>query len=169
MYIETKLLARTIVVSLLFLLFPATLLAQGKDFTLQLVVTEAGTKEPVVMGIVELLPSGVVATTDGEGRAVLTNVPRGRYTLRVRYVGMETLERQVMVDKDLKMPLQLVPTSLALKEVTVTARQRENGASTASVVGRQAIDHLQATSLADVMQLIPGQLMGNHDLTQQSN
>ena len=169
MKIKTNLLTKTAVVSFLLLLTPLIALAQEKGFSLQLTVTEAGTKEPVVMGTVELLPSGAIATTDGEGRAVLTNVPRGRYTLRVRYVGMETLERQVTVDKDLKMPLQLVPTSLALKEVTVTARQRENGASTASVVGRQAIDHLQATSLADVMQLIPGQLMGNHDLTQQSN
>ena len=60
---------------------------------------------------------------------------------------METLERQVQVDKDLTMDLKLVPTSLSLKEVTVTAKQKESGASTASVVGRQAIDHLQAASI----------------------
>ena len=157
--------------ALLCLLFFCSLgsLAQTKGYTLNVVVTEQPTREPVIMATVELLPSGAVATTDGNGRATLSNVSGGRYTLRVRYVGMETLERQVQVDKDLTMDLKLVPTSLALKEVTVTAKQRESGASTASVVGRQAIDHLQATSLADVMQLIPGQLMGNHDLTQQSN
>ena len=63
------------------------------------------------------------------------------------------------------MQFQMTPSSLSLREVQVVARQRESGASTANVIGRQAIDHLQATSLADVMQLIPGQLMDRPDLT----
>jgi hypothetical protein len=53
--------------------------------------------------------------------------------------------------------------------VTVTAKQNAAGAATSSIIGRQAIDHLQAASLADVLQLLPGQLMTNTDLTSQSN
>jgi len=143
--------------------------AQKSGHTLHLTVTDGSTREAVVMGTVELLPTGAATTTDLKGEATLTNVPKGRYTLRLRYVGMETLETAVNVERDMTLSFRMTPTSLALKEVTVTAQQKESGASTASVVGRQAIDHLQATSLADVMQLIPGQLMGNHDLTQQSN
>ena len=143
--------------------------AQKSGHTLRLTVTDGSTREAVVMGTVELLPTGAATTTDLKGEAVLTNVPKGRYTLRLRYVGMETLETAVNVERDMTLSFRMTPTSLALKEVTVTAQQKESGASTASVVGRQAIDHLQATSLADVMQLIPGQVMGNHDLTQQAN
>ncbi len=143
--------------------------AQKSGHTLRLTVTDGSTREAVVMGTVELLPTGAATTTDLKGEAMLTNVPSGRYTLRLRYVGMETLETAVNVERDMTLSFRMTPTSLALKEVTVTAQQKESGASTASVVGRQAIDHLQATSLADVMQLIPGQLMGNHDLTQQAN
>ena len=143
--------------------------AQHGGHTLRLTVADGGTGDPVIMATVELLPSGAATTTDVKGEAVLTNVPTGRYTLRLRYVGMETLEQTVTLERNLTLLLRMVPTTLALKEVTVTAQQKESGASTASVVGRQAIDHLQATSLADVMQLIPGQLMGNHDLTQQAN
>ena len=73
------------------------------------------------------------------------------------------------VEKDLTINVQLVPTSLALKEVVVTAKQNASGASTSSIIGRQAIDHLQASSLADVMQLIPGMQMGNVDMTQKAN
>ena len=61
------------------------------------------------------------------------------------------------------------PTSLALKEVVVVAKQNAAGESTSSIIGRQAIDHLQAMSLDDVMQLIPGHLMKNTDLTSRSN
>ena len=121
------------------------------------------------MATLHLQPTGAMAVTDMNGKATIENVPTGDYVLQLRYVGYEPQNTRVKVDRDLQLSYQLVPTSLALKEVTVTAKQRESGASTSSVIGRQAIDHLQASSLADVMQLIPGQLMGNHDLTQQSN
>lgn len=162
-------LSKAVVAGLLLLLAAVGASAQKSGHTLRLSVTDGSTGEAVVMGTIELLPSGAATTTDLKGEAVLTNVPSGRYTLRLRYVGMETIETAVSVERDMTMTYRMTPTSLALKEVTVTAQQKESGASTASVVGRQAIDHLQATSLADVMQLIPGQLMGNHDLTQQSN
>ena len=61
------------------------------------------------------------------------------------------------------------PTSLALKEVVVVAKQNAAGESTSSIIGRQAIDHLQAMSLDDVMQPHTGTLMKNTDLTSRSN
>ncbi|MDE5612146.1 MAG: TonB-dependent receptor plug domain-containing protein, partial [Odoribacter sp.] len=39
------------------------------------------------------------------------------------------------------------------------ATKNAAGQATSSKIGRQAIDHLQATSLADLMQLLPGQLL----------
>ena len=160
--------AKTTLLSIL-LFMHLCMLAQHSGFTLQLSVCEEGTREPVVMGTVELLPTGIATTTDVNGQASLKNIPEGRYTLRVRYVGMETLQQSITVSRDATLTLHMQPTTLALQEVMVTARQRESGVSTASVVGRQAIDHLQATSLADIMQLVPGALMGNVDLTSEMN
>lgn len=151
----------------LLLMTTMTTLAQTKGYTLKLTVTEKGTKEAVIMGTVQLQPSGATAVTDMNGQATIQNVPAGDYELRVTYVGFEPLRQRLRVDRDQQLRLQLTEQSLALKEVTVTAKTRESGASTSSVIGRQAIDHLQATSLADVMQLIPGQLMDRPDLTQQ--
>ena len=151
--------------TVLLLLFTTLAFAQKKGYTVKLTVTERGSREAVVMGTVNLQPSGAMAVTDMNGQAIIQNVPAGEYILNVSYVGFESINRKIRVDRDLDMKLQMTESSLALKEVTVTAKVRENGASTSSVIGRQAIDHLQATSLADIMQLIPGQLMGNHDLT----
>ena len=140
--------------------------AQNRKITVS--VTERATREPIVMGTVVLEPAALSAVTDMKGEATIANVPQGRYTLIVRYVGFEPYRQQINVTNlDLHLRVVLTESSLALKEVTVTAKTRESGASTSSVIGRQAIDHLQATSLADVMQLIPGQLMDRPDLTQQ--
>ena len=153
----------------LLLLCPLWASAQKDGHTLSITVTEKGSREAIIMATLQLQPSGAMAVTDVDGQAKIANVPTGDYTLQISYVGFEPINTRLKVTKDLQLTYQMVPTSLALREVKVVARQKESGASTSSVIGRQAIDHLQATSLADVMQLIPGQLMGNHDLTQQSN
>lgn len=147
------------------LLFSAISLAQKGGHSLNVTVTEKSTREAVIMATMQLQPIGAMAVTDVNGKATINNIPSGEYTLQIRYVGFEPVTTRVKISRDLQMQFQMTPSSLSLKEVQVVARQRESGASTANVIGRQAIDHLQATSLADVMQLIPGQLMDRPDLT----
>ena len=154
--------------TLLLLTLCLTAAAQ-KTHTIELTVTEKATREPVIMATVQLQPIGVYAVTDLQGKAKLTGVPAGQYTMTVSYVGFETVKQPLRVNSNVRLKLQMTETSLALNEVTVVARQNASGTSTSSIIGRQAIDHLQATSLADVMQLVPGHLMGNVDLTSQQN
>ena len=142
----------------------------GPVYDISVNITDAQTKEPIIMGSVQLSPLGQYAVTDVKGKANIKNVPVGTYTLTVTYVGYETYTTQVGVsNKNLDLNIRMSEASLALKEVSVTAKQNASGTSTASIIGRQAIDHLQASSLADVMQLVPGQLMGNNDLMSQTN
>ncbi len=142
----------------------------GPVYDISVNITDAQTKEPIIMGSVQLSPLGQYAVTDVKGKATIKNVPVGTYTLTVTYVGYETYTTQVAISsKNLDLNIRMSEASLALKEVSVTAKQNAAGSSTASIIGRQAIDHLQASSLADVMQLVPGQLMGNNDLMSQTN
>ncbi len=159
---------------LLLLSIGQVLRAQGtskatESHIVNIVVTDKNTKESVIMANCSLDPLGSFNVTDIDGKAVFQKVPAGTFTLKVSYVGYETYTTTLKVEKDLTVNVQLVPTSLALKEVVVTAKQNASGASTSSIIGRQAIDHLQASSLADIMQLIPGKEMGNVDMTQKSN
>lgn len=153
----------------LMLLSATFVLAQAKGSTLRVEVSDKADQEPIVMAVVQLQPGGMTAVTDVNGRAELQRVPKGVYTLHINYVGYESVRTQLRVDGELNLKYKMQQQTLALKEVSVTARQRTSGASTSSVIGRQALDHLQAVSLADVMQLLPGQKMGNTDFTQQSN
>ena len=142
----------------------------GPVYDISVNITDAQTKEPIIMGSVQLSPLGQYAVTDVKGKATIKKVPVGTYTLTVTYVGYETYTTQIAIsNKNLDLNIRMAEASLALKEVSVTAKQSAAGSSTASIIGRQAIDHLQASSLADVMQLVPGQLMGHNDLMSQTN
>ena len=155
---------------LLGLLIPLGGVAQKKgSYTLDLSVKDKDTKEAVIMATIQLQPTGAMVVTDMDGKASVKNVEAGTYTVNISYVGYESISTQVKVSKNTKLDFLMVPTTLALSEVTVTAKQNAAGAATSSIIGRQAIDHLQAASLADVLQLLPGQLMTNTDLTSQSN
>ncbi|MBR1547809.1 MAG: carboxypeptidase-like regulatory domain-containing protein [Prevotella sp.] len=154
------------------LLLPLSMVAQKSSVathSIDIVVSEKGSREPVVMATCILQPIGLYAVTDLSGKARLQQVPEGDYTLQVSYVGLQPANQRVRVNKDLTMRIQMTETSLALSEVTVVARQNASGTSTSSIIGRQAIDHLQAASLADIMQLVPGAVMGNVDLTSTQN
>lgn len=155
---------------LLGLLIPLGGVAQKKgSYTLDLSVKDKDTKEAVIMATIQLQPTGAMAVTDMDGKSSVKNVEAGTYTVNISYVGYESISTQVKVSQHTKLDFLMVPTTLALSEVTVTAKQNAAGAATSSIIGRQAIDHLQAASLADVLQLLPGQLMTNTDLTSQSN
>ncbi len=141
----------------------------AEQCTINITVTEKDTKEPIVMATCVLAPLEARTVTNADGKAQLRNVPHGNYTLTITYVGFEEFRTVVNADKDIDLSVQLTPSSLALREVVVTATRNDTDPSSTYRVGRQAIDHLQATSLADIMQLIPGQLMGNADLTSAQN
>lgn len=136
--------------------------------TIEVTVSDKDNGEAIIMATCVVNPLKVYATTNLDGKATITNVPEGNFTLAVTYVGYEESRVNIKVTGDQKLTIRLTPSSLALKEVVVTAKQNNAGQSTSSLIGRQAIDHLQATSLADIMQLVPGQLMGNKDLTSSS-
>ena len=153
------------------LLATLTLFAQrtSANYTLDLTVTDKDTKEPIIMATAQLQPSGALAVTNMDGVASFKHVEAGTYTVSITYVGYQPVSTTVKVAHDMKMTFQMRPTTLALQEVSVVARQNAAGKSTSSIIGRQAIDHLQAASLADIMQLVPGAVMGNVDLTSTSN
>lgn len=132
-------------------------------------LTEEGSDQALMMAKCQLQPLGSLATTDITGTTTLHDIPNGRYTLTISYVGYATEQRIINVTGDTDLSIQLKPIHLGLNEVLVTAKLKAAGTSTSSTIGRQAIDHLQAMSLDDVMQLLPGHLMKNTDLTARSN
>ena len=130
------------------------------------VVTERGTGEPVVMASVVLEELGLWAVTDADGHFELTNVPAGKHVLEFSLLGYETLALPVEVKGPIaKLAVELAVSSLSLDAVVVTAK--EGGEiTTASKISKQTLEHIQPSSLKDVMQLLPGSITENPSLTQ---
>lgn len=161
---------RVMLMAIILIMGISTSAAQGKPtHSLKLHITERTNNQPIIMATIHIEPSGAMAVTNMNGDAIVHNIPEGLYQINISYVGFETITTQINVNKDLDLKFAMTETSLSLREVNVTAKRKVSGASTSSIIERQAIDHLQASSLADLMQLIPGQLMGNVSLTSPKN
>lgn len=144
---------------------PALAQSKAKSLTLELTVLSDTDKQPVAGAACLLADYGIFAITDAEGRAKLEKVPSGDATLSIQMLGFEDFAEMMRFRSDSTFTVRILESTLALEEVVVTAKPSAAGSSTSSNIGRMAIDHLQATSLKDIMQLLPGQLMTSSDMT----
>jgi len=136
-----------------------------ESFTVRITVTDSISKETIIGAPCQIKSLGIYAVTNINGVATFVNVPKGIATVDISCLSYESVAKNVNVIDNLNLSVRLIETSLQLKEVSVVAKRSAAGASTASKIGRQAIDHLQATNLGDIMQLLPGAVMQTPDLT----
>ena len=111
------------------------------------------------------IPDAALGTTSNDrGKYELPNVSVGKVRLSIQYLGKVSIDTLVNVTKDMALNFTLQNEDFRLKEVTVTATNSRAGKSTASQISRAAMDHMQATSLSDLMALLPGGLSQNQSL-----
>ena len=111
------------------------------------------------------IPDMALGTTSNErGNYELDGVPTGHVRMLIQYLGKVSIDTLVNVNKNLTLNFTLKNEDFRLKEVTVTATNSRAGKSTASNISRQAMDHMQANSLSDLMALLPGGLSQNQNL-----
>ena len=104
-------------------------------------------------------------TTNNEGIFTFERVPAGQYTLQAVCLGYEPFEQKVEIGSGTgEMTFLMEQSTLALEEVVVTAKEHTN-LSSSSKIESTALTHVQPTNLADIMQLIPGQITLNPDLS----
>lgn len=120
---------------------------------------------PVPMAYILIHENGRWAASAQDGSFEITGLAAGSYTLEVNLLGYEPLKKTLRMSGDISgLKLCLAASSLTLDEVVVTAR--EGGELTsASKISAQALEHVQPSSLKDVMQLLPGGMGANPSLT----
>jgi len=155
-----------LVVLLIFFAYTSKTNAQKREsFTVRITVTDSISKETIIGAALQMKSMGINAVTDMNGVATLVNVPRGQASIEISCLGYEKIVRNFNITGNITTSVRLIETSLQLKEVSVVAKNSAAGAATSSTIGRQAIEHLQATNLGDLMQLLPGATMQTPDLT----
>lgn len=109
--------------------------------------------------------NGRWAIADTKGYFVFPNLKEGDYTLLVRMVGYKSQSVNVVIpagNGESQIVISLSSLSTELDGVTITARESKLGSI--SQLEGYAIKHTQPVSLADVLQLVPGQLAENPEL-----
>jgi outer membrane receptor protein involved in Fe transport len=145
-------------------LVPGTTSPQERDQAAATVsgrIRVAETEEPVEGAFVRIEGTNLVTLSDSAGLYRIAGVPAGPQVLRVERLGFATARIRItfptagLITQD----VELSWTALEMEGITVTADAtgRARGElGTASVIEQEAIEHQTATSLAGVLELVPG-------------
>lgn len=138
-------------------------LAQNVSVAWKVIDAVKGT--PVIAANVQVLGQSVYCFTDAKGIFRLT-LSSGNYPVRISCLGYNETELNIQLTSNVDSTpvIKLEPLSLALNEITVTS-QNGKGLTTTSIISRTALNHAQPISLADIMQLVPGNLIENPDMS----
>lgn len=138
----------------------------NKTFNISGVVVDSVDKKPIEMAIITINELNIWSRTDENGQFTLSGIPAGKHALKFYILGYQEKNIIKSVDDDINdFTTQLSPSSLALKEVNVTASEQKFGS--VSKIGSDAIEHIQAKSITDIFQLLPGQVTSNPSLATQ--
>ncbi|WP_372774211.1 TonB-dependent receptor domain-containing protein [Mangrovibacterium sp.] len=129
-------------------------------------IYDGDSKEPLYYAAINLKGTPVYDLTDEYGSFQLTNIIPGKYTLLITLLGYQSFEKELEItNSDLKLNFYLNQASLSLDDVVVTAKvaQSKEG-STSYKIGTDAIQQVQPISVSDILQLIPGNQVGQTNL-----
>ncbi len=141
---------------------PAAEMAKEKG-DLTIIVEDRSKGRPLADATCYVEEYALYAVTNSDGVAVISGIPAGKITVNVDYVGFTSFRSEMDIVGDKSLDVSMMIASLKVDDVTVVATQNSFGKAGSSKISRQAIDHIQATSLSDVLTLLPGSTFGNVD------
>ena len=163
MRINKKILLKSF--SLLFVFYLNTLLAQTAS--IKGTVIDSVSKDILQGANIILIGSGFGTATEKEGKFTLHNIPPGKYSVKVSFVGYKAKEFEVILtaNRTLEILIKLIPVSVEGQTVTVTSQavgQNEainrqlNSEQIKNVVSSSRIQELPDMNAADVASRLPG-------------
>jgi hypothetical protein len=125
-------------------------------------VTDKDTGEPLIGANVLIQDTPMGAATDIDGYYAILNIPPGNYTLRVQYVGYQTVvDENVSVQADFttERDFELPSSAVELGELIVTSERpliREDMTSSLSSITADQIKNLPVDNVQNVLRLSAG-------------
>ena len=124
---------------------------------LQGIVVDADTQQPIEYASLLLTESGLWAISGDKGQFCIKGVPRGRHTLTVQCLGYRKKTLPMILERNVDdIVVKLKADNLKLDEVTVTARRKQDEATTSYTIDRTTLDQQQILNIADIGTLLPG-------------
>lgn len=150
----------------LFLIISVSVLGQNNTGVIKGKLIASETNTPIPYAVIRILETEQWTTTNEQGAFTFSNVTIENFTLEVQHLGkhkyQKTYSQKEYASKNIS--IKLISESFAMQEVIVTA-EKGQGMSTSSKINTTALQHVQPTTLGDIMQLLPGSLIDNPDLS----
>lgn len=152
---------------ILFSIFSTSSFSQEKNDNVALrfkgILIDNSTGKPIDAAVVTLLDRQSWAITNPDGSFSIPNLKAGTYKYVISHISYQTYEGSITINRySTQQEIRIEPQSLALEEVTVTAKEKKMSSS--SLIEKTAIQHIQAKSVEDMLQLVPGNLTQNPNL-----
>ncbi len=152
---------------LFLIIFPAFLISSAfaEPFTIEGIVKDAATKEPLPFANIIIIGTSQGASTNQQGEFIL-NLEPGSYNLRCSYVGYKTVNSNLEINKDIQITIEMNSIDMLLQNVTIYAnRKGESNQKEVSMLSLQSENLGEITSaIPDVMrsvQMLPGVAVNN--------
>jgi hypothetical protein len=142
-----------------------TIYADKKGILKGKVLSEADGK-PLEYVLIKISDASLWTTSDRNGNFSL-EISQYPVNLDFRYLGKQNM--QLEVKNSNFFTVRMKNDDLTLNEVAVTAKMKKKSTGSTVVLGNHAIELVQAQSMADVMQLIPGKTLSESQLHQRQN
>jgi hypothetical protein len=113
-------------------------------------IVEVGTSEPLIGATIRLIEVDKGSMTNIDGYYSLDNIPSGKYTMEVAYMGYETkqIEVNIPANSTLTQDVTLTLDSELLDEVVVTGVRRERGSVPHATVSQVTREIKELTAVA---------------------
>ena len=105
-------------------------------------MTDFRSGEPIVGAVVYIEKPSIAATTDGFGFYTLL-LPAGRHNLQIKGMGLKDTQRQIILNSEGKLDIELEEQVYSLKEVTITSDRIANVKSNTLGVERLTIKEVK--------------------------
>jgi len=143
------------------LFFFGVQLLYAQNERLQLSLTISGENQQKLKNV-SVKSSEQTTVTDDNGNAILT-LSEGKHHLKISHSNYQEKEVDVTLNNSKSLNIQLQPIN-QLEELIMFSKE-DKGLTTKSVIDRKAMEHLQPSSLTDLMELLPGGLAKTPNLS----
>lgn len=155
---------------LLLLLIMQTCLFAGVTGKLVGKIIDKNTGEPLIGANVIIQGTTLGSVADREGRFIIINIPPGVYSVKVSFIGYESVlfeNVKVIVDQTTQLSIDLSPKSLQVGEVVIIAKSsmiHMDLTSSISVISREEIEALPVSNFTELLSLQAGVVGSGTDL-----
>lgn len=163
-----KLYMRRIMFLLIAILFGVIAKAEPKGNIISGHVIEDGTEENIAFATVLIIETGEGTVSNEQGRFEFSNLPAGKYNVRVSAVGYRTLTKEITVSREYAsiVHFSLQIDNVAIEEVVVSANRNETNRKDApvvvSVASTKLFDAVNSLDLAKSLNYITGLRVENN-------